>query len=95
MTPNKEYFASYTLFNEPEKVHLGCGRIVEAVGVGSINLKMSFIISHCKLATMYNVLHVCNFFRYEQPQRGVTKFSLIKKNVGFEGVVVNCLEWEC
>ena len=53
MTPNKEYFASYRMFDKPEKVHLGDGRVVEAVGVGNIRLKMVFKVSRCKPATMY------------------------------------------
>ena len=66
MTPNREYFANYKMFDKPEKVHLGDGRVVEAVGVGNIRLKMVFKVSRSKSATMYGVLHVpklaCNLF---------------------------------
>ena len=54
------------MFDKPEKVHLGDGRVVEAVGVGNIRLKMVFRVSRSKPATMYDVLYVsklaCNLF---------------------------------
>ena len=66
MTPNKVYFASYKAFDKPEKVHLGDGRVVEAVGVGNVRLKMMFRVSLPKPATMHDVLYVpklaCNLF---------------------------------
>ena len=66
MTPSKEYFASYEAFDRPEKVHLGDGRVVEAVGAGNIQLKMVFKVSRSKPATMYDVLYVpklsCSLF---------------------------------
>ena len=66
MTPNKEYFTSYKVFDKPEKVHLGDGREVEAVGAGNIRLEMKFRVSPSKAATMYDVLYVpklaCNLF---------------------------------
>ena len=66
MTPKKEYYASYEMFNKPEKMHLRDGRVVEAVGVGDIRLKMVFKVSHPKPATVYAVLYVpklaCSLF---------------------------------
>ena len=66
MTPKKEYFASYKMFDKPEKVHLGDGRVVEAVGVGDIHLKMVFKVRHSKPVTVYDVVYVpklaCNLF---------------------------------
>ena len=66
MTPKREYFTKYRLFTTPEKVALGDGRVVEAVRVGNIRLKMLFKVSNTKKAVMYDVLHVqklaCNLF---------------------------------
>ena len=94
MTPNREYFASYKMFDKPEKVHLGDGRVVEAVGVGNIRLKMLFKVSRSKPATMYDVLHVpklaCNLFSV---QAAKTKSNLARRNAGFETETGNCMEW--
>ena len=66
MTPKREYFSEYKVFSTPEKVALGDGRVVEAVGVGTVRLTMLFKISNCKNAVMYDVLHIpklsCNLF---------------------------------
>ena len=66
MTPKREYFSEYKVFSTPEKVALGDGRVVEAVGVGTVRLTMLFKVSNSKNAVMYDVLHVpklsCNLF---------------------------------
>ena len=66
MTPKREYFTEYRSFSTPEKVALGDGRVVEAVGIGSIRLNMLFEVSDSKRAVIYDVLHVprlsCNLF---------------------------------
>ena len=66
MTPKREYFTKYRSFSTPEKVSLGDGRVVEAVGVGTFRLNMLFKVSNSKRAVMYDVLHVpklaCNLF---------------------------------
>ena len=66
MTNQKEFLLNYCEFATPEKVGVGDGRVVEAVGMGNIRLNMSFKVSQSKQATMYNVLHVpklaCNLF---------------------------------
>ena len=63
---NIAYFTTYRKFDTPERVCLGDGRVVEAVGVGNIRLKMLFKASRPKHATMYDVLHVpkltCDLF---------------------------------
>jgi len=50
----------------PEKAGLGDGRVVEAVGVGTVQLNMLFKVSDSKRAVMYDVLHIpklsCNLF---------------------------------
>ena len=69
-THKREYFAKYRSFITPEKVALGDGRVVEAVGVGNIQLKMLFKVSNTKKAVMYDVLHVpklaCNLFSVQE-----------------------------
>ena len=66
MTHKREYFTDFKEFDRPEKVHLGDGRVVEAVGVGNIRLKMTFKVSSPRPATVYDVLYVprltCNLF---------------------------------
>ena len=66
MTPQKEFLINYREFDTPEKVGLGDGRIVEAVGVGNVCLHMLFKVSTSKQAVMYDVLYVpklaCNLF---------------------------------
>ena len=66
MTPKREYFTKYRSFTTPEEVALGDGRVIEAVGVGNIRLKMLFKVNNTKKAVMYDVLHVpklaCNLF---------------------------------
>ena len=66
MTPQKEFLVDYREFDTPEKVGLGDGRIVEAVGVGNMRFNMLFKVSDSKRAVMYNVLYVpklaCNLF---------------------------------
>ena len=66
MTLKREYFTKYRSFSAPEKVALGDGRVVEAVGAGTIQLNMLFKVSNSKRAVMPYVLHVpklsCNLF---------------------------------
>jgi len=66
MTPKGGYFTNYRSFSTPEKVGLGDGRVVEAVGVVTVRLNMLFKVSDNKRAVMYDVLHVsklsCNLF---------------------------------
>ena len=81
MTPNIAYFTTYRKFNTPERVCLGDGRVVEAVGVGNVRLKMLFKASRPKHATMYDVLHVpkltCDLFsvRAATNRRNIIKFG--------------------
>ena len=58
MTPKREYFSKYQVFSTPEKVALGDGRVVEAVGVGTVWLTMLFKVSNSKNTVMHDVLHV-------------------------------------
>lgn len=58
MTWNKESLQNYQEFSEPQTVKLGDGRVVEALGLGNITMKMSFRVSDGKDVTMYDVLYV-------------------------------------
>ena len=66
MTSQLDYMTNYRTFDTPEKVGLGDGRVVEALGVGNVQLKMFFKVSDFKLAVLYDVLYVpkltCNLF---------------------------------
>ena len=66
MTSNRKLLTDYEEFEQPEKVRLGDGRTVDAVGFGNIHLKMLFRVSQPKKSTMYRVLYVpqlsCNLF---------------------------------
>ena len=98
MTPNKQYFASYKMFDKPEKVHLGDGRVVEAVGVGNIRLKMVFRVSHSKPATtcMYDVLYVpnlaCNLFSVRAATRRGNQIKFGQERCWIQTAVDNSME---
>ena len=66
MTFQKELLTDFHEFHTPEKVGLGDGKIVEAIGVGNVHLIMQFKVSDQKQAVMYKVLYVpnlaCNLF---------------------------------
>lgn len=56
MTSQKEYLSQYRQFEIPEKVGLGDGRIVDAVGTGTVHLKMLFKTSNPNNKVLCNVL---------------------------------------
>ena len=96
MTPKREYFSTCRPFGIPEKVGLGDGRVVEAVGVGTIRLNMLFTVSNSKKAVMHDVLYVpklaCNLFsvRAAAKKGNTVKFGRLKcwirgRNGGLEG----------
>ncbi len=66
MTYEKHLLHDYHDFDKPERVRLGGGRTVDAVGTGSICLSMHFKVSDHKQARMHKVLYVpkmaCNLF---------------------------------
>lgn len=84
MTPKREYFSTYRAFSTPEKVGLGDGRTVEAVGVGTVRVNMLFKVSNSKKAVMYDVLHVpklaCNLFsvRAAAKKGNTVKFNQVR-----------------
>ena len=66
MTNERNLLVNYREFQTPEKVGLGDGRTVNAVGIGNVHVNMTFKVSKPKKAVMYNVLYVpklaCNLF---------------------------------
>ena len=66
MTRQKELLVEYIAFDRPEKVALGDGKTVEALGIGNVAMQMLFDESIPKRATLYQVLYVpklaCNLF---------------------------------
>ena len=79
MTWDKELLTDYQEFEVPEKVGLGDGRTVDAVGFGSVHLRMCFKVSQPKKFVMYKVLYVpklaCNLFSV---RAAVSKGDFIK-----------------
>ena len=84
MTHQKEFLLDYREFATPEKVGVGDGRVVEAVGIGNVRLNMLFKASESKRATMNSVLYVpklaCNLFsvRAAASKGNVVKFGPTK-----------------
>jgi len=66
MMRQKMLLTNYQEFDAPQRVSLGDGHSVDAVGAGNVYLKMSFRVSHPKINIMYGVLYVpkltCNLF---------------------------------
>ena len=71
-----EFLSNYREFEKPEKVSLGDGRTVNAIGVGDIHVKMEFRVSERKYSIMYQVLHApklaCNLFSVRASQLKAT-----------------------
>ena len=84
MTFQKHLLHDYREFDTPEKVGLGDGRVVDAVGTGSVCLTMQFKVSDPKRAKMHKVLYVpklpCNLFsvRAAAQQGNLVKFGSSK-----------------
>ena len=61
-----EFFRNFQEFSEPENVALGDGRVVKALGSGSVRMNMLFQATESKRAVLYDVLYVpkltCNLF---------------------------------
>lgn len=58
MTPKDNIFSTYTKFSTPEKVAVADGRVVDAVGIGNVQISVKLNRQVQRKATMYNVLHV-------------------------------------
>ena len=75
---------NYREFETPEKVGLGDGRSVEALGVGDVHLSMLFKVSDPKKAVAHQVLYVpklaCNLFsvRAAASKGNIVKFGQSK-----------------
>ena len=66
MTQERNVLTDYKAFDTPQKVSLGDGHVVHALGVGNVHLRMVFKVSQPKENVMYKVLYVpsltCNLF---------------------------------
>ena len=66
MTREKKLLTNYKEFDIPQRVSLGDGHSVNAVGAGNVSLKMVFKVSQPKMNVMHEVLYVpeltCNLF---------------------------------
>jgi hypothetical protein len=58
MTPNRSKFKTYSKFDKPQKVGLGDGHTIDALGVGNIPITVRISRRETKICTVYNVLHV-------------------------------------
>ena len=59
--------SEYQEFKTPEKVGLGDGRTVDAIGVGNVHVKMKLKVGEPKKCVIHRVLYVpelaCNLFQ--------------------------------
>ena len=66
MTQNKKFLVDYEEFKEPQKISLGDGRTVEALGRGNVHFSTTFKMSDPKSVVMRGALFVpdlaCNLF---------------------------------
>ena len=66
MTRDRKLLVDYKKFDVPQKVRLGDGRTVDALGAGNVHVRMLFRVSESKMNIMYGVLYVpeltCNLF---------------------------------
>ena len=66
MTKEKHVMVNFQEFDKPENVALGDGRVVKALGSGSVRMNMLFETTESKKAVLYDVLYVpkltCNLF---------------------------------
>ncbi|XP_076325268.1 uncharacterized protein LOC143233189 [Tachypleus tridentatus] len=58
MTHQRNILSNYHKFSKPQKVRIGDGRTVEALGVGNCKLEMTFKVSNSKHVTMQSALHI-------------------------------------
>ena len=63
MTWNKVLLTDYQAFETPEKVGLGDGHTVDALGCGNIHLGMLFKVSQPKKSIMYVYSAACPYSR--------------------------------
>jgi len=66
MTWERNILTNYQEFRKEQKVSLGDGRTVDAVGMGDVHVNMKFKVSQSKRCVIYHVLYVpeltCNLF---------------------------------
>ena len=79
MTWERNILTNYREFAEGQKVSLGDGRTVDAVGVGDVHVNMQFKMSQPRKCVFYQVLYVpglaCNLFSV---RAAVTKGNQVK-----------------
>ena len=81
MTQDKELLSDYREFENPEKVGLGDGHVVNAVGIGKVRVNMLFKMSKSKESVIHEVLYVpkltCNLFsvRAAAERGNIVKFG--------------------
>lgn len=85
MTQNRALLVNYQELRKPEKVSLGDGRTVEAIGSGSIELNMMFKSSEPRKSVMHHVLYV--------PQLACSLFSV--RAAASKGNVVQFGDAQC
>ena len=84
MTFQRHLLYDYRKLDTPQKVGLGDGSVVDAIGNGSVRLTMLFKVSNPKQAKMHKVFYVpklaCNLFsvRAAARQRNLIKFGSSK-----------------
>ena len=78
MTFNRDMFSDYKLFEKPQQVCLGDGHVLEAVGVGNVEIVTAVSRIKSNANTMHDVLHV--------PAMKVNLFSV--RAAASRGVVV-------
>ena len=86
----EELLTNYHEFETPEKVGLGDGRSVEALGIGDFHLSMLFKVSDPKKAVVHQVLYVpklaCNLFLSSVSQSA----GFMTEMESFRGILTKC-----
>ena len=58
MTAHRAYFTEYRLLEVPEKVSLGDGHTVDAIGIGTVGIMLTLGRKVSRAGTIHDVLHV-------------------------------------
>lgn len=60
MAPNRDAFGSYILFDQPKKVTIADGTVVDAIGTGNIKVTIRVDRKVTRKTTLLYVLHIPN-----------------------------------
>ena len=85
MTYDRSIFKDYTVFDSPQKVCLGDGHVLDAVGIGKVEITTLVSRNKPKPNTMYDVLHV--------PEMKANLFSV--RAAAMKGVIVQFGHTKC